>query len=500
MEYILNNALLIGSILLLISVYFSKSSSRFGLPILVFFLFVGIAAGSEGIGGIAYENYELTHSLSLLAICLIIFSGGLLTKSQDIRPVLRSGISLSSLGVVITTASIGIFCYYLFSVPIFESLLIGAILSSTDAAAVFTAFRDRNFQVSKNVRYTLELESGSNDPMAYLLVTVFLGFYQQKMSFNFDTLQFFVANPIIGFCGGVAFFRLFKFLNDKVLLDFQGLYPAVALGFVFLTYSTVTLFHGNGLLAVYLFGLNVGNSKIPHKNSLVSFFDGMSWLCQIGLFIMLGMLVFPSRLLSIAPAGFALALFSIFIARPIAVHISLAFSKFKMKEKALISWAGLKGATPIVFASLVATHVGNEANFIFDVVFFAVLVSALMQGSTINFVAKKLELLFECVHDPDFPVDMEVLAQTKSGIGEFQIKAEDFAVNKKIYELGLPRGARIIFVKRSGSFVIPDGQTSLKEHDKILFVTQQKEEVELTVNAFSLGLEEQAIILPEDIA
>jgi len=211
------------------------------------------------------------------------------------------------------------------------------------------------------------------------------------------------------------------------------------------------------------------------------------------------MLVFPSRLLSIAPAGMALALFCIFVARPIAVHISLAFSKFGFKEKTLISWGGLKGATPIVFASLVATHVGKEANFIFDVVFFAVLVSALVQGSTINFVAKKLSLLFESVHDPDFPVDMEVLAQTKSGIAEFQVKDADYAMNRKIYELGLPRGPRIIFIKRSGSFIIPDGQTVLKEHDKVLFVTQEKDEIELTINAFRDKIEEPSLI-PEDIA
>lgn len=484
MEYVFNNSLLIASILLLISVLVSKSSSRFGLPILAIFLLVGMFAGSEGLGGIQYENYELTHSLSLVAICLIIFSGGLLTNTKDIKPILKSGISLSTLGVLLTTFIVGGFCYYLFKTPLFESLLIGAILSSTDAAAVFTAFRDKNAQVSKNLKNTLEFESGSNDPMAYLLVTIFLGLYQEKLQMDLGALKFIILNPILGLLGGFLFFKLFKLVNDTVVLDYQGLYPALTLGFLFLTYSTVTAFDGNGFLSVYLFGLQIGNTKILHKNTLVSFFDGVSWLFQIGLFILLGLLVFPSRLLNIIPEGMLVGLFLIFVARPITTFICLKFSKFSNKEKVFISWSGLKGATPIVFASLVAMNLGEEANFIFDITFFSVIISALLQGSTIKLVAKKLNLLYESVYDPEFPIDLEVIEKTRNGIKEIYINEEDFAVNKRIVDIKLSKGSLVLFVKRSGAFIIPDGSTTFKAGDKILIVTSEKAEIDRAVEYF----------------
>ena len=485
MEYILNNALIIGSVLLLLSVVMSKSLSKFGLPILVLFLFIGMISGSEGIGGIDYENYELTHSLSLVAICLIIFTGGLLTKISDIKPVMKSGIVLSTLGIFLTTGMIGVFCHYLFHINFFESLLIGAILSSTDAAAVFTVLRDKNAQVSKNVKSLLELESGSNDPMAYLLVTVFLGLYQADTSSSqMHSLLIFFLNPVLGILGGYAFFKIFKLINDKVELDFQGLYPALALGFLFLTYSLVTSFYGNGFLAVYIFGLKIGNERIIHKHILTSFFDGISWLFQIGLFIMLGLLALPSRLYEIAPSGSLVALFSIIIARPTIVFICLMFSRFDYKEKLLISWAGLKGATPIVFASLVATNVGKESLFIFDIVFFTVLISALVQGSTVKILAKKLNLLIESIFDPDFPIDLEVIEKTKNGIKEIKIEDLDFAVEKRVVDLGLPKGTVILFIKRNGGFIIPDGSTTFKSQDKILIVTSEKEELENSLTHF----------------
>jgi len=484
-EVVLNNTLLIGSILLLLSVVMSKSLSKFGLPILVLFLFVGMISGSEGIGGIDYENYELTHSLSLVAICLIIFTGGLLTKISDIRPVMKSGVVLSTLGILLTTGMIGVFCHYLFHINLFESFLIGAILSSTDAAAVFTVLRDRNAQVPKRVKSLLELESGSNDPMAYLLVTIFLGLYQADIETSqMNSLISFIVNPLFGIIGGYAFFKIFKLINDKVELDFQGLYPALALGFLFLNYSLVTSFHGNGFLAVYIFGLKVGNERIIHKQILTSFFDGISWLFQIGLFILLGLLVFPSRLLEIASSGAMLAVFSIIIARPAIVFICLMFSRFDYREKLLISWAGLKGATPIVFASLVAMNVGKEANFIFDLVFFTVIISALVQGSTVKLLAKKLNLLIESIIDPDFPIDLEVIEKTKNGIREFMIEDTDFAVEKRVVDLGLPKGTVILFIKRSGGFIIPDGSTSFKAKDKILMVTSEKDELESSMTHF----------------
>jgi len=480
-----NTSLFVGSILLLFSIILSKSSNKFGLPILVVFLFIGMVAGSEGLGGIEYEDYELTHSLSLIAICLIIFTGGIETHIKDIKPIFRSGVVLSSFGVLLTSFLIGAFCYFLFDIAIYESLLIGAILSSTDAAAVFTAFRDKNSQVKKRLKSVLEFESGSNDPMAYLLVIIFLGFYQQQIELGWNLLFIAISNPLIGYVGGFFFFKIFEFVNDSIELDFQGLYPALTIAFLFLTFSTVTALDGNGFLAVYTLGIKLGNKRIVHKKLLMSFFDGMSWLFQIGLFILLGLLVFPSRLLDVAPTGVVLSLFLIFIARPLTIFISLAFSQFTRKEKIFISWAGLKGASPIVFASLVATQLGSNANIIFDLVFFAVLISALLQGSTLRYVAKRLGLFYEAIIDPEFPIDIEVIEKTKNGIRELSIEANDFAVEKRIVDLNLPKGSIILFIKRQGSFIIPDGSSTFKEGDKALLVTSEKADLEQSILCFS---------------
>lgn len=443
--------------------------------------------GSEGVIGFQYQNYELTHSLSLIAICLIIFSGGLMTKAEDIKPIIKTGVSLSTIGVLLTTFMVGGFCYAFLSLPIFESLLIGSILSSTDAAAVFTAFRDKDSNVSKNLKSVIEFESGSNDPMAFLLVSLFLGFHQANLSFSDGAISLLILNPFMGLAGGYFLFKIFKLINDSIELDFQGLYPALTIGFLFLTYSLTTKLEGNGFLAVYLFAIQLGNAKLVHKNALINFFDGVSWLSQIGLFIMLGILVIPSRLIEIAPEASIVALFLVFVGRPVSVFMSTLKSNFDFKSKLFISWAGLKGATPIVFASLVAIQLGSEANLIFDIVFFSVLISALLQGTTLKLVAKKLELLFEAIYDPDFPIDMEVLDKTKHGIKEIQIQKTDFAVAQRIIDLSLPEGTSVLFIKRNGGFILPNGSTKFESLDKVLVVTTQKSAMEEVINCFKIA-------------
>lgn len=492
MEELLNNWLLIGSVLLLLSVFLSKSSSKFGLPILVLFMLVGMVAGNEGLGAIQYENYELTHSLSLVAICVIIFAGGLGTKFSDAKSVLAGGVSLSTLGVVLTTGIVAAFSHFLFKISVIESLLLGAILSATDAAAVFSIFRDKNAQVSKRLKSLVEFESGSNDPMAYFLVTTFLSLYQGAGGQDEGAISLWmevILNPTVGLLGGYLLFKFFKFVNDRLELDFQGLYPALTVGFLFFVYSSVTQLHGNGFLAVYVFGIQLGNYKMPHKRALVAFFDGASWLFQIGLFVLLGLLVFPSRLIEVAPQAILTAVFMLFIARPLTVMISLAFSRFNFKEKLFVSWAGLKGATPIVFASLAATKLGDSSHFIFDVVFFSVLISALVQGGSVKFMAKKLGLLFEAVYDPDFPIDLEMMEKTRNGIKEYKVEAEDFAVSKRLVDICLPSGARILFIKREGQFIIPDGTTVFEKGDRALIVTKEKEEIQECINGFKYCLE-----------
>lgn len=484
MEIFLNNYILASSVILLLSVLLSKSSSRFGFPILIIFLAIGVLAGSEGVGGIHFENYELTHSISLIALCLIIFSGGIETNIKDIKGNLIRGVVLSSFGVVLTTAIVGGFVYKILNIGLLESFLLGAILSATDAAAVFAIFKDKKAQVIAQNKNLLKFESGSNDPMAYLLVTIILGLISGG---NLDIGSIglsFVLNPLIGFLVGWFLSRVFTSLNNIINLEYIGLYPALTLSFIFLNYSLSGQFGGNGFLAVYVFGLLISSKKMLHKTLLYSFYDGISWLSQIGLFVMLGLLVFPSRLINVIPEGLAISAFLIILARPLTIFICLMFSKFSLKDKVFISWAGLKGATPIVFASLAAVKMGDEANIIFDVVFFVVVVSALLQGVTLKFVAKKLGLLYEAIEDPSFPIDFEVLEKTKNGIKEILISEDSFAVDKRIVDLHLPSGCLVLFIKREGSFVIPDGSTKFLTKDRILIVAKSKDDIEEAQKCF----------------
>ena len=484
MEIFLNNFLLAGSVILLFSVLLSKSSSRFGLPILIVFMVIGMLSGSEGIGGIHFENYELTHSLSLIALCLIIFSGGIETEMKDIRGNLGRGVALSSIGVLITTGVVGIFVHFLLKISLLESMLVGAILSATDAAAVFAVFKDKKAQVVAPNKNLLKFESGSNDPMAYFLVTIILGLIESGNFDSFDLGLSLFLNPAVGLLVGWLLSKAFISLNNVINLEFIGLYPALTLSFLFLNYSLAVQFGGNGFLAIYVFGLLISSKKILHKTFLYSFYDGVSWLSQIGLFVMLGLLVFPSRLMNIAPEGLVIAGFLILVARPVTIFLCLAFSRFNFKDKIFISWAGLKGATPIVFASLAAVKIGDRAHILFDVVFFVVLVSALIQGVTMKAVAKKLGLLYEAIEDPSFPIDFEVLEKTKNGIKKIVVEPGDHAIEKRVVDLNLPNGCLVLFIKRDGSFVIPDGSTSFLEHDRVLLVTKSKNDIDEAVLRF----------------
>jgi cell volume regulation protein A len=487
MDLILNNYLLVGSFILLLSILLSKSSERFGLPILVVFMFIGMLAGSEGVGGIYFENYNLTHSLSLIALCLIIFSGGVESKLVDIKDHLFRGSLLSSLGIIVMSGVMGGVVYLISGLGVMESLLIGAILSATDAAAVFSMFKDRSSQVLPGIKNLLKLESGSNDPMAYLLVSLILGYMEGGGLSHLEIGLNLILNPLFGFICGFILARGFISLNNIINLSFIGLYPALTLSFIFLSYTITSELGGNGFLAVYVFGVIISSRKILHKSFLFSFYDGVSWISQIGLFVMLGLLVFPSRLISVIPTGSLIAVFLIFLARPITVFACLAFSKFSFKEKVFIAWAGLKGATPIVFASMAAVKMGEKANIIFDIVFFVVLISALLQGLSLKWLARKLGLVFESVEDPQFPIDMEVMEKTRNGIKEVEIRSSDYSVGRRIVDLFLPKGSLVLFIKRSGSFIVPDGGTKFETGDRVLIVTRDKDDIVEALNCFQMG-------------
>ena len=392
--------LLVGSILMLAGIMAGKVGTRFGVPALLLFLITGMIFGSSGLG-IQYNDAGHTQFVGMIALTVILFFGGLETKFIEIRPILGPGITLSTLGVLLTTVSFGGFLYGMdqlgfapvhFTFPI--ALLLAATMSSTDSASVFALLRSKNMHLKEGLRPILELESGSNDPMAYMLTIALIQYVTggSEGSIGSILLTFLLQFSVGGLLGYAMGWLTVKFLN-KANIGNEALYPILLLCAVFLTFSATTLLQGNGYLAVYIMGVVVGNKKVIHKKSIVTFFDGLTWLLQIALFIILGLFVDAHNLLPIA--GFALlaGLFMIFVARPLAVHLCLVFfPSISMRGRWFLSWVGLRGAVPIIFATYPLMSEVEGAETLFNIVFFITLLSLLIQGSTMPAVARLLKL------------------------------------------------------------------------------------------------------------
>lgn len=389
--------------LLLISVFASKVANKFGVPALLLFLFIGMLAGSEGIGGLSFENYNLAKTIGDLALIFILFTGGLETEWKSIRPVLVQGLIMSTLGVALTMFFLGTFAWFMLgsfsSVMVgsdginwVDGLLLGAIISSTDAAAVFSILKSSNLKLKGNLQPLLELESGSNDPMAVLLTTTLVNIVKTGDVSFLNLGITLIAQLAIGIIGGYGFGRLMTWIINNIKVNAQGLYPVISLGQVLLTYSVITLLQGNGFLGVYIAGVVLGNSNFTYKSTILDFHDAISWLMQIGMFLLLGLLVFPSQLITVAPIAIIIALFLMFIARPLSVIIGLAISPYNNSEKLFISWVGLRGAVPIILAiSPIAVGI-PDAKTLFNVVFFIVLISVSIQGFSLGPTARWLKL------------------------------------------------------------------------------------------------------------
>lgn len=389
--------------LLLISVSASKVANKFGVPALLLFLFIGMLAGSEGIGGLSFENYNLAKTIGDLALIFILFTGGLETEWKSIRPVLVQGLIMSTLGVALTMFFLGTFAWFMLgsfsSVMVgsdginwVDGLLLGAIISSTDAAAVFSILKSSNLKLKGNLQPLLELESGSNDPMAVLLTTTLVNIVKTGDVSFLNLGITLIAQLAIGIIGGYGFGRLMTWIINNIKVNAQGLYPVISLGQVLLTYSVITLLQGNGFLGVYIAGVVLGNSNFTYKSTILDFHDAISWLMQIGMFLLLGLLVFPSQLITVAPIAIIIALFLMFIARPLSVIIGLAISPYNNSEKLFISWVGLRGAVPIILAiSPIAVGI-PDAKTLFNVVFFIVLISVSIQGFSLGPTARWLKL------------------------------------------------------------------------------------------------------------
>jgi cell volume regulation protein A len=475
MNITIENILLVGSLLLLISILIGKTSYRFGIPTLVLFLFVGILAGSEGIGKIYFDNPRLAQFIGVVSLNFILFSGGLDTNWKAIKPVLWQGISLSTLGVLLTAVSLGTFVWLVTDFTIYEGLLLGAIVSSTDAAAVFSILRSKNLALKNKLKPTLELESGSNDPMAYVLTIAFLGLVINPELSVLSVIPLFLKQMLIGGLAGLAFGKLTKFIVNKIQLTYEGIYPVLVISLMFITFSATDFIGGNGFLAIYICAVYLANHDFIHKGTIIKMFDSLAWLMQIVLFLTLGLLVFPSQILPVIGIGLVISLFLIFIARPVSVLISLLPFKMKPRRRFYISWVGLRGAVPIVFATYPLLAGIEKADMIFNIVFFISLTSVLLQGTTLNLVAKWLHVSLPETVKPEEALDTFLSEQAKKVMQEITIPEDGFASGKKIVDLHFPRTALIAMINRNNEYLTPNGSTVIEPNDTLIILadTQQ---------------------------
>ena len=472
--------LLVGSILMLAGIMAGKVGTRFGVPALLLFLITGMIFGSSGLG-IQYNDAGHTQFVGMIALTVILFFGGLETKFIEIRPILGPGITLSTLGVLLTTVSFGGFLYGMdqlgfapvhFTFPI--ALLLAATMSSTDSASVFALLRSKNMHLKEGLRPILELESGSNDPMAYMLTIALIQYVTggSEGSIGSILLTFLLQFSVGGLLGYAMGWLTVKFLN-KANIGNEALYPILLLCAVFLTFSATTLLQGNGYLAVYIMGVVVGNKKVIHKKSIVTFFDGLTWLLQIALFIILGLFVDAHNLLPIA--GFALlaGLFMIFVARPLAVHLCLVFfPSISMRGRWFLSWVGLRGAVPIIFATYPLMSQVEGAETLFNIVFFITLLSLLIQGSTMPAVARLLKLDEEVKNEVSL-FGVEIPQHTGAQMVEREVTNEMLSDGHLLMEIDLREEELVILVRRGDNYMVPKGKLALEVGDILLIVFEQ---------------------------
>jgi cell volume regulation protein A len=463
------------SVLLVLSIFSSKASLKLGIPSLLLFLFLGMLAGSEGIGKIYFNDPWTAQFLGIIALVYILFSGGYNTIWSTVKPVFVKGLILSTLGVLLTSFFVGVFAYYILSFSILESLLLGAVVSSTDAAAVFSILRSKKVGLKKRLSPLLEMESASNDPMAVFLTIGLIQMIGKDHLVFWELILMFVQQMSLGLILGYLLGKAMVIGINHLKLEYKGLYSVFTLSSVLFIYGSVTFVGGSGFLAVYIAGLVLSYHDSLHKKSLRQFHAGISWLMQISMFLVLGLLVYPSRLLSVTLIGLMFSLFLMFVARPLSVFLSLPFQGMRFREKLLISWVGLRGAAPIILATFPLTAQIDGANLIFDIVFFIVLTSVLLQGTTITLSAKWLNLQMELKESPQVTLD-ETSHEDRGHemqMVELSIPPYSRAVGKEVIELHFPKDILLILITRKDQYIIPSGETKIEEGDKILMLVHK---------------------------
>jgi potassium/hydrogen antiporter len=464
--------LLIAAVLLLLGVLLSKTSSRFGVPSLLLFLFLGMFAGSEGVLGLAFEDFDFARMVGIVGLAFILFSGGASTTWRDIRRVLAPGVALATAGVLLSALALGALASAILGIELLQGMLLGAIIASTDAAAVFSILRSRGVAIRDRLRHLLELESGSNDPAAVFLTVGIIGLIQGTQSGVMALAGLFVLQMGLGLAVGLLCARGAVILINRLQLEYDGLYPVLTVAFVLFTYELAALIGGSGFLATYVAGLVMANTDFLHKRSLLRFHDGIAWLMQIAMFVLMGLLVFPSNLVPVAGQALLVAALLILVARPLAVMLTLLPFRTSWREITFISWVGLRGATPIILATFPVVAGIPNGQTIFDVVFFVVLTSVLAQGTTIPVVARRLGLATTPLPGDTYTFDAIITGDAGHNLRELIVRPGAPAIGQPIVSLGLPPGVLVVLVYRGGQHFVPQGGTVLEAGDRLLLLAE----------------------------
>ncbi|GGW92791.1 potassium/proton antiporter [Alteromonas halophila] len=470
--FAVDNIILVSAVLAILGVLASKLSPRFGVPVLVLFLGVGMLAGEDGIGRIFFDNADAAHAIGTFALILILFDGGLQTSKKSILQAWKPAALLATLGVVGTAVLTGLAAMYILDLPLYKGLLLGAIVGSTDAAAVFSVLRNAGIRIPSKIKSTLELESASNDPMAIFLTIGLITLVQDSTTQPVDLLALFASQMGVGAAVGLAVGGVAVWLFRRITLMAIGLYPVFVMLFGVLSFGLAANLSGSGFLATFITGVIVGNSRFSYQRNTFVFLDGLAWLGQIAMFVILGLLVTPTELFVNWKEGLLIACVLIFIARPLVVLPILLLSKMSLKASVLIAWVGLRGSVPIILAIFPLIFGMPYAELIFNVVFFIVLISALLQGSTLPYAARKLGLVLNDDVQESSTLEIVKVAKSKRELIEIEVSSLSPARNKTISELGLPDNTVVAMIARGETTIIPKGSTQLEKGDQVFIITK----------------------------
>jgi len=482
------NIILIGSILIFVSIMVGKTGSRFGIPSLLLFLIVGMVFGESCLDIIHFFNVDIAQFIGMIAWSIILFSGGMDTQFKDIKPILWQGVALSTIGVLLTAIVTGLFIFWISGfeftniyLPLATSVLLAATMSSTDSASVFNILRSQNINLKYNLKSTLELESGSNDPMAYMLTIALIQFITSSTLGIGGVLVSFVLQFAIGGAVGFIIGTFAVKLINRIQLSIPSLYSLLLLSLIFFTFAITDMIKGNGYLAVYIAGMIIGNNKIVNQKEIATFMDGMTNMVQMIMFLSLGLLVKVNEMIEILPIGLAIGIFMILVGRPLSVFVTLLpFSKIKTKAKLFISWVGLRGAVPIIFATYPVVAGVEHSDQIFNIVFVITLMSLILQGMTIPSAARMLHIVDYSVKEKKNHFGMELPDEIDANLNEIVLTEEMLKYGNQLKTMHLPDRTLVIMIKRGERILIPNGSLELQIGDKLLFLSEEEHKTLLT--------------------